>query len=68
MAVSSQPIALPVSSNGSDSAMISGSYTGTNGSFNSAQFHPLVGTPSSWRAGSFGSRYYTGCSPAQFLE
>jgi len=66
MAATSQPIALPTSSNESDFTMVSGSYTGTNGSFNSLSQHQWVGTPRSWRAGSFGSRYYTGCSP-QFL-
>jgi transcription factor SFP1 len=66
MAITSQPIALPTS-NESDFTMVSGSYTGTNGSFNSASQHHMVGTPLSWRAGSFGSRYYTGCSPSQFL-
>jgi len=63
MAATSQPIALPSSANQSDSAMFSGSYTGIN----PASYRQYVDSPLSWRPGSLGSRYYTGCSPSQLL-
>jgi len=50
--------------------MASGSFTGQNGSFNPASYTRRligIGSPSSWRGGSFGSRFYTGISPGQFL-
>jgi hypothetical protein len=67
MTATSQPIALPVSSNASDSAMLSDSYMGTNGSMNPASWCQYLGSPPSWRPGSLGNRYYTGCSPSQLL-
>ncbi|KIM87788.1 hypothetical protein PILCRDRAFT_261344 [Piloderma croceum F 1598] len=67
MAATSQPIALPIHSNGSDSMMVSGSYTGNNHSGNPASYRQYLESPLSWRPGSFGSRYYTGCSPSQLL-
>jgi transcription factor SFP1 len=45
-----------------------------NGSLRSAAFHPASytrqfwGSPISWRAGSFGSRFYPACSPGQLLD
>lgn len=42
-----------------------GSY---NNSFNPASYtRKVMGSPYSWRAGSFGSRFYPGCSPGQLL-
>ncbi|KAH7923212.1 hypothetical protein BV22DRAFT_1015860 [Leucogyrophana mollusca] len=64
MAATSEPIAFPASSNAADFAMSSGSFTGANGSFTASYF---LGSPLSWRAGSFGSRFYPGCSPGQLL-
>lgn len=64
MATTSQPIALP---NYADSQMSSGSYSGNNGSLTSSSYRQIIGSPLSWRAGSFGSRFYAGCSPSQLL-
>ncbi|KAF7986780.1 hypothetical protein HWV62_20386 [Athelia sp. TMB] len=64
MATTSQPIALP---NYQDSQMSSGSYSGNNGSMSSSSYRQMIGSPLSWRAGSFGSRFYSGCSPSQLL-
>lgn len=58
MATTSQPIAFQ-SPNHPDFNMASGSFTGTRPYF--------LGSPISWRAGSFGSRFYPGCSPGQLL-
>ncbi|KDQ57900.1 hypothetical protein JAAARDRAFT_193384 [Jaapia argillacea MUCL 33604] len=68
MAATSQPIALPSSAN-EDISMISGSFTGnSSGSFNPASYtRHVLGSPLSWRAGSFGSRFYPGVSPGQLL-
>ena len=65
-AASAQPIALPTNTN-NDFPMSSGSLTGHNGSFNSASYRRFVGSPISFRAGSFGSRFYPGVSPGQLL-
>ncbi|KAI0077973.1 hypothetical protein K474DRAFT_1706852 [Panus rudis PR-1116 ss-1] len=63
-----QPIALPPSQNEFDVSMNSGSYTGQNGSFNPASYtRRYLGNPASFRAGSFGSRFYTGVSPGRLL-
>ncbi|OAX39827.1 hypothetical protein K503DRAFT_799324 [Rhizopogon vinicolor AM-OR11-026] len=58
MATTSQPIAFQ-SPNHPDFNMASGSFTGSRPYF--------LGSPISWRAGSFGSRFYPGCSPGQLL-
>ncbi|CAL1702676.1 unnamed protein product [Somion occarium] len=63
-----QPIALPSTSNDYDHVMGSGSFTGQNGSFNPASYtRRFLGSPASFRAGSFGSRFYPGVSPGQLL-
>ncbi|KAF8840113.1 hypothetical protein BDN67DRAFT_1003214 [Paxillus ammoniavirescens] len=62
-AATSQPIACQTS-NPPDFHMSSGSFTGVNGSITASYF---LGSPLSWRAGSFGSRFYPGCSPGQLL-
>lgn len=62
MAATSQPIALPTHSNTSDSMM---AYNNLSG--NPASYRQYLESPLSWRPGSFGSRYYTGCSPSQLL-
>ncbi len=65
---SAQPIALPSSSNNHDFVMGSGSHTGQNGSFNPASYtRRFMGSPISFRNGSFGSRFYPGVSPGQLL-
>ncbi|TFY82202.1 hypothetical protein EWM64_g1816 [Hericium alpestre] len=57
--MSSQPIALP---NGSNSVPTS------SAAFNPASYtRAFFGSPISWRAGSFGSRFYPGTSPGQLL-
>lgn len=58
-----QPIALPSSSN-EDIHMSSGSYS----SFQAASFtRRYMDSPASWKASSFGSRFYPGMSPGQLL-
>jgi len=47
--------------------MFSDSYMGTNGSMNPASYRQFLESPQSWRPGSLGSRFYTGCSPSQLL-
>jgi transcription factor SFP1 len=43
------------------------------GSFNNSPFNPasytrkFLESPQTWKAGSFGSRFYPGCSPGQLL-
>ncbi|KAA1470829.1 hypothetical protein DENSPDRAFT_858584 [Dentipellis sp. KUC8613] len=55
------PIALPSSQN--DQAPMASSSSGT---FNPASYtRAFFGSPISWRAGSFGSRFYPGSSPGQ---
>lgn len=75
--MSSEPISLPPSHNShnhnntGDYAMASGSYTGSNnGSFNPASYtRHFLGSPISWRAGSFGfgGRIYPSGSPMDQL-
>ena len=53
-----------------DFIMGSGSFTGQNGSFSAASSltrHFYGGSPLSFRAGSFGSRFYPGMSPGPLL-
>ncbi|KAG1725630.1 uncharacterized protein EDB91DRAFT_1331039 [Suillus paluster] len=61
MGTTSQPIAFQ-SPNQLDFHMASGSSTSTN---NARSY--LLGSPISWHAGSFGSRFYPGCSPGELL-
>ncbi|KAL6310222.1 hypothetical protein BKA93DRAFT_820678 [Sparassis latifolia] len=62
-----QPIAFPSSDN-NDIFMGTGSFTGQQGSLNPASYtRRFLGSPISWRAGSFGSRFYPGVSPGQLL-
>lgn len=67
MASSARPIRQPIDQ---DATMASSSYT-NNGSFNTnpaSYTRPFFGSPISWRAGSFGSRFYhAGNSPGQLL-
>ena len=65
-AASAQPIALPTN-NDNDFSMASGSLTGQSGSFNTASYRRYMGSPMSFRPGSFGSRFYPGVSPGQLL-
>ncbi|OSX62995.1 hypothetical protein POSPLADRAFT_1142182 [Postia placenta MAD-698-R-SB12] len=61
------PIAFNPAQN-SDIHMASGSFTGQNGSFNSASYtRRFFGSPASWRMGSFGSHLFAGASPGQLL-
>ncbi|KAI0085220.1 hypothetical protein BDY19DRAFT_996937 [Irpex rosettiformis] len=64
---SAQPIALPSTSQHEDYQMNFGSLTGQNGSFTPASLRRFMGSPISFRAGSFGSRFYPGVSPGQLL-
>ena len=63
--------AQPISFNAAESQdfpMGSGSFTGQNGSFNPSSFtRQFMGSPISFRSGSFGSRFYPGMSPGQLL-
>ncbi|PFH52511.1 hypothetical protein AMATHDRAFT_2227 [Amanita thiersii Skay4041] len=65
-----QPIALPNSQpNFQDYTMAEGSYTGSSGSFNPASYaRHFLGSPISWRQGSFGSRIHSGSPSAQFFS
>ncbi|TCD70379.1 hypothetical protein EIP91_003732 [Steccherinum ochraceum] len=66
--MAAQPIALPPTSSDYDLVMRSGSYSGQNGSMNLASYtRRFPGSPTSFRAGSFGSRFYPGVSPGQLL-
>ncbi|KAH9923796.1 hypothetical protein B0H21DRAFT_765280 [Amylocystis lapponica] len=61
-----QPIAFTPSQDNEDINI--GSYNGQNGSFNAASYtRRYFGSPASWRAGSFGSRFYPGVSPGHLL-
>jgi len=64
-----QPIALPNShSNIQDYIMAEGSYTGSSGSFNPASYaRHFLGSPISWRQGSFTSRLLSASPSANFL-
>ncbi|KAI0667455.1 hypothetical protein C8Q78DRAFT_1053104 [Trametes maxima] len=62
-----QPISF-TSAEAQDFPMGSGSFTGANGSFNASSYtRHLIGSPLSFRGGSFGSRFYPGMSPGQLL-
>jgi hypothetical protein len=65
----SQPIALPATTSQSpDVQMATGSFVaGTT--FNPASYtRHFLGSPASWRAGSFGNRFYPGASPMAQYE
>ncbi|KAJ7086469.1 hypothetical protein B0H15DRAFT_844862 [Mycena belliarum] len=63
----SDPIALPAAAR-QDYNMDPGSYTGENGQFNPASYtRHFLGSPISWRAGSFGAQYCTSQSPTAML-
>ena len=68
-AASAQPIALPTNPTAAAANDFPiGSLTGQNGSFNPASYNRhLIGSPLSFRSGSFGSRFYPGMSPSQLL-
>ncbi|KIL63695.1 hypothetical protein M378DRAFT_179145 [Amanita muscaria Koide BX008] len=65
-----QPIALPNShSNLQDYIMADGSYTGSSGSFNPASYaRHFLGSPISWRQGSFSSRFLSTSPSPNFLN
>ncbi|KAJ6617991.1 hypothetical protein B0H10DRAFT_2189782 [Mycena sp. CBHHK59/15] len=66
----SHPIALPAAAPHShqDYNMDPGSYTGENGQFNPASYtRHFLGSPISWRAGSFGAQFCTSQSPTAML-
>ncbi|KAJ7673437.1 hypothetical protein B0H17DRAFT_1183228 [Mycena rosella] len=65
----SHPIALPAATHSQqDYNMDGGSYTGENGQFNPASYtRHFLGSPISWRAGSFGAQYCTSQSPTAML-
>ncbi|KAJ7280289.1 hypothetical protein C8J57DRAFT_1712264 [Mycena rebaudengoi] len=65
----SHPIALPAAvPHAQDYNMDPGSYTGENGHFNPASYtRHFLGSPISWRAGSFGAQYCTSQSPTAML-
>ncbi|KAI0694043.1 hypothetical protein BC835DRAFT_1034094 [Cytidiella melzeri] len=64
---SAQPIARSSATEPNDYSMGYGSLTGQNGSLNPASLRRFMGSPMSFRAGSFGSRFYPGVSPGQLL-
>lgn len=69
-AASAQPIALPSANNNNhhqnDITMNPGSFGA--GSFNAGSYaRRFIGSPISFRAGSFGSRFYPGVSPGQLM-
>ncbi|KAJ7485206.1 hypothetical protein B0H11DRAFT_2231403 [Mycena galericulata] len=64
----SEPIALPAAAHQQDYNMDPGSYTGENGQFNPQSYtRHFLGSPISWRAGSFGAQYCTSQSPTAML-
>ncbi|KAJ6602424.1 hypothetical protein DFH09DRAFT_1270413 [Mycena vulgaris] len=65
----SHPIALPAAAHSQqDYNMDPGSWTGENGQFNPASYtRHFLGSPISWRAGSFGAQYCTSQSPTAML-
>ncbi|KAK7028280.1 hypothetical protein R3P38DRAFT_2935142 [Favolaschia claudopus] len=64
----SHPIALPVAPGHQDYVMEHGSYTGENGQFNPASYtRHFLGSPISWRAGSFGAQFVPSQSPTAML-
>ena len=63
------PIAFSGPSDNNDLIMGSGSFSGQNGSFNAASYtRRYVGSPISWRAGSFGARFPHGSPSAQLFS
>ncbi|KAJ6589034.1 hypothetical protein B0H19DRAFT_228674 [Mycena capillaripes] len=63
----SHPIALPVAAH-QDYTMDPGSYTGEDGRFNPASYtRHFLGSPISWRAGSFGAQFCPSQSPTAML-
>ncbi|EKM51178.1 uncharacterized protein PHACADRAFT_263184 [Phanerochaete carnosa HHB-10118-sp] len=69
-AASAQPIALPSTSsnNQHDITMNPGSFGAQSGSFNASSYaRRFISSPISFRAGSFGSRFYPGVSPGQLM-
>ncbi|KAJ7262734.1 hypothetical protein B0H12DRAFT_1231159 [Mycena haematopus] len=64
----SHPIALPAAAHQDYMAMDPGSYTGENGQFNPASYtRHFLGSPISWRAGSFGAQFVPSQSPTAML-
>ncbi|KAJ7641428.1 hypothetical protein FB45DRAFT_1053939 [Roridomyces roridus] len=65
----SEPIALPLAAHAQqDYNMDQGSYNGDSGHFNPASYtRHFLGSPISWRAGSFGAQYCTSQSPTAML-
>ncbi|KAJ6510510.1 hypothetical protein C8R45DRAFT_391139 [Mycena sanguinolenta] len=64
----SHPIALPVATHQDYMSMDAGSYTGENGQFNPASYtRHFLGSPISWRAGSFGAQFVPSQSPTAML-
>ncbi|KAJ7334799.1 hypothetical protein DFH08DRAFT_293653 [Mycena albidolilacea] len=64
----SHPIALPPANHQDYITMDPGSYTGENGQFNPASYtRHFLGSPISWRAGSFGAQFVPGQSPTAML-
>lgn len=63
MSPTAQPIACH-SSNPADFHFLPDSYAAASGAISASY---IIGSPISWRAGSFGSRFYPGCSPGQLL-
>jgi hypothetical protein len=64
----SHPIALPAASHSQDYNMDPGSYTGEDGRFNPASYtRHFLGSPISWRAGSFGAQFVPSQSPTAML-
>ncbi|KAL4072059.1 hypothetical protein J3A83DRAFT_4517039 [Scleroderma citrinum] len=63
MSPTAQPIACH-SPNPADFHFLPDSYAAATGAISASY---IIGSPISWRAGSFGSRFYPGCSPGQLL-
>lgn len=64
----SHPIALPPANHQDYMTMDPGSYTGENGQFNPASYtRHFLGSPISWRAGSFGAQFVPSQSPTAML-
>lgn len=64
----SHPIALPPANHQDYITMDPGSYTGENGQFNPASYtRHFLGSPISWRAGSFGAQFVPSQSPTAML-
>jgi transcription factor SFP1 len=63
----SQPIALPMTTTTNDLDLPMGSYSGSSYNQPSSYSKHFIGTPISWKAGSFTSRFYNGVSPNQLI-